>query len=487
MAQKNHDMINRILIRVKVVQMLYAYLLTRSEFRIAQAPETASPDKKYAYALYVDFLLLMLELSGYPVKKDSKSKFIDVDKKLAATKMAKALSQDDEVKSLILKGNNHIEEMDGVAQRIHDTIVRSTVFQDYKKTKSPELKDDVRMWTAVMSTIIAKDSELDTILRKNPAYSSVGKTLAIAMINDTLANYNDKNVSLFSAKKDLNRSLVKAYDLYLTILRLIVDLTEYQRERLETAKTKFLATHEDINPNTRFIDNALAARLASDAKLAEATAETDIRWNDDPILMKELLNLVIESEIYKNYMEAASSSFTDDCDFWREILKNVILPSDTLAEALENKSIFWNDDLSTMGTFALKTIKQISTDEDGSKNITLLPRYKDEEDEEFGPELFMLGVKNYDLYRSYIDKFISADWDSERLAFMDIVIMVTAIGELINFPAIPLAVTMNEYVEIANSYSTQRSGQFVNGILFSVANYLRSEGIITKQASEQKL
>lgn len=460
--------------------MLYAYLLTRSEFRIAQAPESASHDKKYAYALYVDFLLLMLELSGYPVKNDSKVKFIDVDRKLADSKMAKALAQDDEIKSLILRGASHVGAYDKVAQRLHDQIVNSAAFRDYKKLKSPELKDDVKLWAAVLTTIIAKDTELDSILRENPAYSSVGKNLAVSMVNDTLTNYNDKNLSLSTARNDLNRSLDKAYELYISLLALIVDLTNYQRERIETAKTKFLATHEDINPNTRFIDNSLAARLASDKNMEEAFKGGDIRWNDDPILMKELMNLVLESDIYKAYMEAPSTSFTSDCDFWREILKNVIFPSETLAEALENKSIFWNDDLLTMGTFVLKSIKQIASDEDGTKHVSLLPQYKDEEDEEFGPELFMLGVKNYDLYRSYIDKFISADWDSERLAFMDIVIMVTAIGELINFPAIPLAVTMNEYVEIANTYSTQRSGQFVNGILFSVANYLRSEGIITK-------
>lgn len=170
-----------------------------------------------------------------------------------------------------------------------------------------------------------------------------------------------------------------------------------------------------------------------------------------------------------------------DCDFWRELLKCVIFPSDTLAEALEAKSIFWNDDLPIMGTFVVKTLKQMSLDYDQTQGITLLSQYKDEEDANFGADLFMLAVNNYDLYRSYIDRFINNEqWDSERLAFMDIVVMVTAIAELINYPAIPIAVTMNEYIEIANSYSTPRSGQFVNGLLYSVSTYLQQEGIINK-------
>lgn len=474
-------MINRILIRVKVVQMLYAYLLTKSEFRIAPAPETASRDKKYAYSLYIDLLLLILELSSYPVKNDSRKSFIDVDKKLASSKMAKSLAADDEIKSIILRGSSNVGCFDSIAQKLHDSITESTAFKDYKKKRTVELKDDVRMWSAVLPTVIGKNEEVEAVLRENPAFTSVGRNQAINMVLETLTNYNDTRASLIQAKNDLGRSLDRAYDLYASILRLIVDLTALQAERLETAKTKFLATSEDINPNTKFIDNALAARLASDEKLEEAAKEADITWTDDPVLMKDLLDLVIGSDIYASYMAEPQRTFAGDCEFWREILKNVILPSETISEALENKSIFWNDDLNIMGTFVLKSIKQISADEAGEQNISLLPRYKDIEDEEFGPDLFMLAVNNYDLYRGYIDKFINSDqWDSERLAFMDIVVMVTAIAELINYPAIPLAVTMNEYVEIANNYSTARSGQFVNGILFSVANYLRQEGIIQK-------
>ncbi|MDE6651976.1 MAG: transcription antitermination protein NusB, partial [Paramuribaculum sp.] len=161
------------------------------------------------------------------------------------------------------------------------------------------------------------------------------------------------------------------------------------------------------------------------------------------------------------------------------VYKSIILPSDELAEVLESKSVFWNDDIEIMGTFVLKTVKRIANSQ--KEPVELLPKFKDDEDARFGSELFMYSVNNLEEYRSYIDKFINASqWDPERLAFMDGVIMITAIAELLNFPVIPIAVTLNEYIEIANSYSTQRSGQFINGILYSVINYLRQEGKLSK-------
>lgn len=477
-------MINRILIRIKVVQMLYAYMLTRSEFRIQNAPETASRDSKYAYSLYTDLLLLMLELSGYNVQPGKGNEKIvkGVDPKLSSTRMAKALFADNDIKGLILRSSSHISDYDHIAQRLHDAIVDSTAFKDYKRKRSVELSDDVRMWCAVLNTVIANDTALVEILRENPDFTTVGMKKAFAMTSDTLLGYNDTRSAYSSARNDLDRSLDKAYELYNSIFALIIELTRLQSERLEAAKGKYLATPEDLNPNTRFIDNALAMRLERDERLQEYIEANKISWSDDPVLIRSLLDEILKSKFYEEYMAAPSTDFAADCEFWRNALRYVIFESDTFAEALENSSLFWNDDLSIMGTFVLKTIRQISYDPDGSAGGTMLPQYKDEEDSEFGPELFATAVTNFEQYRSYIDRFLNTEqWDSERLAFMDIVVMVCAITELINYPEIPLAVTMNEYVEIANTYSTNRSGQFVNGILFSVANYLREEGIISKQ------
>ena len=204
-----------------------------------------------------------------------------------------------------------------------------------------------------------------------------------------------------------------------------------------------------------------------------------MRWADEPALIKKLLDNILASDTYREYMESPERSYEGDCNLWRNLLKNVIINSDDLAEELENRSIFWNDDLEIMATFVLKTIGHFAKNPD--EPVELLPEYKDEEDASFGAELFSLAVENRELYREYIDKFINgSQWDPERLAFTDIVILITAITELLNFPSIPVPVTLNEYIEIANYYSTARSGQFINGVLYSIVNYLKEEGKLLK-------
>lgn len=177
-------------------------------------------------------------------------------------------------------------------------------------------------------------------------------------------------------------------------------------------------------------------------------------------------------------MADPTTSYEQDCDFWRKVYRKIILPSDELAETLESRSIYWNDDLDIMGTFVLKTIKRFAVSE--THQIKLLPKFNNDIDERFGPELFNDAISNYDKYHSYVERFTSKDWDIERVAFIDVVILVVAIAELIGFPQIPVPVTVNEYVEIANTYSTHKSGQFVNGMLSTIIKELHEEGIINK-------
>jgi len=241
---------------------------------------------------------------------------------------------------------------------------------------------------------------------------------------------------------------------------------------------RFLATAEDLNPDTRFVDNALVKIIRESAEMESYFTDNPFNWSDYPEFIRSIHAKVLESQLYADYMVAESTDLEKDCDFWRAVMKNIILPSDDLAELLESMSVFWNDDLDITGTFVIKTIKRIGSGKEGK---ILLPQYKDDEDAAFGGELFVDTIENFDLYRSYIDKFIDArQWDTDRLAFMDVVIMATAIDELLHYPAIPIPVTLNEYIEIANCYSTPRSGQFVNGILYSVINYLKEEGKLNK-------
>ncbi len=468
-------MINRVLIRIKVIQILYSYLLTQSDFHIESAPESESRDKRYAYSLYLDLLLLILRISGFRLAGSEKLVgAISDNKYLSAGKMVRSLFSDVNVRSVIFRRAANSEAFNDAALAIYSKITQSGAYRSYIRTKDLSMKDDVAFWVVIIRTIMEKSPELTEAARKNPDYTIAGYEHAFKMLISTLEGFSDTRTMFIEARNSLERSLDKARELYFSLLLLPIELTRLQARRLDNARHKYLPTPEDLNPDTRFIDNTFIANLEESPAMKEYLKSNPISWDNGSETLKLLLDKVLQSDIYADYMAAPAVSYEDDCDFWRSIIKNVILPSDILAEA-----IYWNDDLDIIGTFVIKTIKRASSNP--GTPITLLPKFKDDEDARFGGELFVDTVENYGTYRSYIDKFINEkQWDPERLAFMDVIIMCTAISELLNFPSIPVPVTMNEYIEIANCYSTSKSGQFINGILFSVINYLKKEGKLLK-------
>lgn len=474
-------MINRILIRIKVVQMLYSYLLTRTEFKIERSEDyDNTDDRRFAYRVYLDLLLLLMEINGVDTHAIPTRAGVITDRKMAKTRVARELAADDDLRRVIVRNTTDIDVLRPLAQALHDKIVASAAWGDFARKQKPGMDKEVAMWCALLETDIARDKSLEAALRTLDGYSALGFRRGINMVEGTLRSYYGTRAGYVKACEDLQESLDKAYELYHSIFALMVEITREQERRIEAAKSKHLATADDLNPNTRFIDNALIAKLRECEGLRKFMDEHHVSWEGDVALVGSLLDLITSSEIYREYMEAEATDFANDCEFWRNVLRNIIFDSDDLAEALENKSVYWNDDLPIMGTFVLKTIRQISANPE--QEVHLLPKYKDSEDAAFGAELFIDTVRHRDEYRALIDKFINTgSWDPERLAFMDIVIMMTAISELINYPNIPVPVTMNEYIEIANAYSTAKSGQFINGILGGVANELRQQGRIVKQ------
>lgn len=460
--------------------MLYSYLLTQGEFKLAELPENSSRDKKFAHSLYVNFLLLTLRLSGFKFNPAAKSiAGVDDNKYLPTNRVSRLLNQDSDLRAAV-KGAEFDEMFSSnLIEDLHSEITRSAIYRSFIRMKNRQIADDVKFWLTIYDTVFAKSDALLVAVRGSEMFTASGFELAIDMAKASIEEIAHVSSTYLNARNSLNRSLDKSYDLYNALLLLPIELTHAEELRLDAARHKFLATAEDLNPNTRFIDNAMVKALNSNEELSNRLSECPFSWNDDPQLLRSLLDAVTSSDIYADYMNAESADLKADCDFWRSIYKNVILPSDSLAEALENMSVYWNDDLDIIGTFVMKTMRRVSDSE--RKGSVLLPKFKDEEDAAFGGELFMDTIDHFEEYRSMIDMFIDRrQWDTERLAFMDVVIMTAAISELLNYPAIPIAVTLNEYIEIANSYSSAKSGQFINGILYSVINHLKSEGRLNK-------
>lgn len=286
------------------------------------------------------------------------------------------------------------------------------------------------------------------------------------------------SMTLTTAKKELTKSLDKSYELYNALLKLMIELTDVQDLRLDEAKHKFLPTEEDLNPNMRFVENEFVKRLRADQTLADFVDDKKINWRDDELFVRLLLDKILRSEEYQEYMEMPKTSLVRDGEVWYQLMKKVVLPDENLLEHLQSMSVYYtDDDLQIMGQFVMKTIRRFEDEE----AQPILPQYKNDEDSKFGEQLFSKAVAEMEENNSYIDQFVKTEkWDVERIALMDRVVMCTALTEIRNYPSIPVNVSLNEYIELAKDYSTPRSGQFVNGILNAVVNKLRADKVIIK-------
>lgn len=286
------------------------------------------------------------------------------------------------------------------------------------------------------------------------------------------------SMTLTTAKKELKKSLDKSYELYNALLKLMIELTDVQDLRLDEAKHKFLPTEEDLNPNMRFVENEFVKRLRADQTLADFVDDKKINWRDDELFVRLLLDKILRSEEYQEYMEMPKTSLVRDGEVWYQLMKKVVLPDENLLDHLQSMSVYYtDDDLQIMGQFVMKTIRRFEDEE----AQPILPQYKNDDDSKFGEQLFSKAVAEMEENNSYIDQFVKTEkWDVERIALMDRVVMCTALTEIRNYPSIPVNVSLNEYIELAKDYSTSRSGQFVNGILNAVVNKLRADKVIIK-------
>ncbi len=479
-------MINRILIRMKVVQSLYSYLLTRNYFNIEPVPDVSvSRDKRYAYQVYSDLLMMLLDLGGYSISFEVSDNPVIKPRtgkpNSNITRCAQALAGSEQMRAIISGNREFINKYSLLSSELTSEVKESHIYKEYSRKRSEiSVADEVLLWQTIFQTVVLRNKSVENALKESPDFTHVGFGQGWEMWLHTIKEFASVRDSLAGARKELTESLDKSYELYHALLQLIIDLTRFRELQIDEAKHKYLPSADDLNPNTAFIENKLAKLLADNSELEAFRHEHDISWFDDSVLMRRLMNSIIDSDIYKKYMAETDHSFVVDADFWHDIIKYIIINSDDLAEALEAKSVFWNDDITIMGSFALKTIRKMAVAENPS-DIRLLPKYKDEEDAKFGPKLFESVVKNQQEFRNIIDQRLTqSKWDPERLAFMDIIILQTAIAELLEFESIPVLVTINEYTEIANYYSTPRSGQFITGMLYAIVEALREDGRLQK-------
>ena len=301
--------------------------------------------------------------------------------------------------------------------------------------------------------------------------------IRLKIVQLVYAYYQNGNKNLDSGEKELFFSFSKAYDLYNYLLMLMMAVTNYAQKRIDAAKSKLAPTVEELNPNMKFVENKFVAQLEVNRQLTEFSTNQKRSWANDEDFVKGMYERIIASDIYKEYMESEDDSYEGDRELWRKLYKTFVFNNDDLDALLEDQSLYWNDDKEIVDTFVLKTIKRF--DEKNGANQPLLPEFKDEEDQEFARRLFRRTILNSDYYRHLISEN-TRNWELDRVAFMDVIVMQCALAEILSFPNRPISVSLNEYVEIAKIYSTPKSGSFVNGTLDGIVNQLKKDGKLTK-------
>ena len=279
-------------------------------------------------------------------------------------------------------------------------------------------------------------------------------------------------------EKFLFQSIENIQDLYLIMITTLVEIQEKEATFIEISRNKHLVTKEEKNPNLKFVDNKVLAILANSKSLLDALENRKINnWklNDDYILL--LLQAVKESSLYEAYMSKPKATFEEDKNFVASIFAEIIAPNIKLYEYLEDHKLTWIDDIPLVNTLILKQLNAIQDTENG--NFSVPKVYHDAEDKEFVSNLFRkVLLNNEELAKEFADK--TPNWESDRIAEIDTIVLKMAICEFLKFPSIPVKVTINEYLEIVKEYSTPKSSIFINGILDNLAKEFETTGKLKK-------
>ena len=322
---------------------------------------------------------------------------------------------------------------------------------------------------------------LPKILTKNMLNRRILRIKAFKVLYSSILS---GNVSLSQAESQLDQACEATRDLYIYMLGIVSPLTRIARERIEAAKGKFNPTEEERNPNMKFADNALAKLLDEDVDFQKVFNKKKYSWAQYDLLLKKIMTSICSKDYYAEYMASEERSLADDCRLFTKIFEEEFVDSAELEQILEDKSLYWNDDLAYALTWCCKTFKSLAKGEGWS----LLPLYQSEilkgegveSDKLFVRKLLQASFAGYENYSAMVAESVSG-WEKERLFSTDVVLIVMGLAETVAFPTIPVKVTINEYVELSKFYGTPKSRSFVNGLLDRLVQNLVNDGKVAKE------
>lgn len=302
--------------------------------------------------------------------------------------------------------------------------------------------------------------------------------LRIKILQAIYAFKQSKDNNISRAEKELFHSIQKMYDMYLFLMLIMMEVRTVAEDKIEEGKKKRLPTDEDINPNMRFVNNMLLRQLDENKALQSMAEKAKINWMGEGELIRRIYRTLVETDEYKEYMAAEESGYEADKEIIIRLFKRHLINHESLQYFFEERSIFWIDDLDIVASMAIKTFKSFTKESD--EFTPLLPLWKEPEDEkEFVKKLFRKTLVQDDEHMALI-KGATDNWEIERIALMDVILMKMALSEAREFKQIPMKVTLNEYIEISKYYSTPKSNTFINGILDKLFSEMTEVGTIKK-------
>ena len=302
--------------------------------------------------------------------------------------------------------------------------------------------------------------------------------IRIKVLQALYSYYRDEQPDLAIGLRNLNKSLERIYDLYLYDLSSISEIRNAALERIELASKKHRPTDEDVNPNRAFVDNKVLALVAENMQLGQAKEDRHVSWSEYKDQFKKVFKTIREEdEQYFRYMRSKPHSFKDDKKLVKYLYATYICQNEFLHQFYEDENIHWADDLDAAQMMTTKTLKTM--DETSTEHHPLVKLFKDKEDEAFGGLLYRKVIARNEEFEQMISNKTS-NWETDRIAIIDILLMKMALAELMEFNEIPIKVTLNEYIELAKQYSTPKSGNFINGVLDRLVIELKEEDKIVK-------
>ena len=300
--------------------------------------------------------------------------------------------------------------------------------------------------------------------------------IRVKVMQSIYALHQSQSGDLEKEEKFLFYSLENIQDLYLVMISILMELKKTERVFLHKSSLKHLVTSEERNPNNKFINNTVIQLLEESNHLTISLENRKIdNWETHDDYIQLLLRLVKESDLYAKYMSNRENNFEEDKQFVLDVFTEIVVPNEKLYDYLEDHKLTWIDDIPLVNTEIAKQLKGIKE----NSEIRMPRLYKDVDDKDFTKNLFRKTVLNEkELAKQYIDK--TPNWDTERIAEIDTIILKMAICEFMKFPSIPVKVTINEYLEIAKEYSTPKSSIFINGILDNLVKEMQTNNTLLK-------